>query len=752
MSSARTEDAEGFPPLAEAKLATPSNRSDATVARPRIAEILDRATEAKLVLVAAPAGYGKTTAVNHWCAARSAAVVWVTLDAGDNDATRLWMYVATAVDRVRQGLGRAALRRLASDGCEVRPAIDELANGVRAFADELVIVFDDAEAVSDRECLATLDYVVGRLPANARLILLSRVAPALRLAQLRARGELAELRSSDLAFTTTEALQLLNGREGLGLDRADVATLVERTEGWPAALVLAAIWLRSVDDRHQAVRTFGGQQRLVADYLGQEVLGAIGADVRDFTVKICMLGWFTPSMCDDVLERSGSAALLLELEHTNLFLTRLEHGDWFRIHPLFAGYAESQLEATSPGAAAGIHRRAAAWLRSRGMADRAVEQALMAGDHALLADVLDENHLAWIRQGRSKTLMRWTETLPEHQLLERPRLAVAAAVAATLVGQGAIARRRFLRLADQARACHPEPADVYVQALTSMIRSGAVDGDVGRALSEGRRAVELAERAVDEVRVAALAGYAQALYFAGDLDDSWEAASRAIEHPSAERRPLGHAFARSTLALIAVERGRLTLARTHVQRAKASLRSVGSNRSWLGAKAATASACLLAAEGDAAAAERDLSLAEHLFRDEVACVHHTWVLLLLARVRCRRGRLHGAHASLASARGELAELIDAGRVEALADDVAREIAAEAARASGGELVDRPSTAELAVLRMLETELSAREIADRLHLSPNTVRSHIRALYRKLGVSNRSDAVARADSFGLLDQT
>ena len=209
------------------------------------------------MLVAAPAGYGKTTAVNHWCAARSAAVVWVTLDAGDNDATRLWMYVATAVDRVRQGLGRAALRRLASDGCEVRPAIDELANGVRAFADELVIVFDDAEAVSDRECLATLDYAVGRLPANARLILLSRVAPALRLAQLRARGELAELRSSDLAFTTTEALQLLDGREGLGLDRADVATLVERTEGWPAALVLAAIWLRSVDDRHQAVRTFG---------------------------------------------------------------------------------------------------------------------------------------------------------------------------------------------------------------------------------------------------------------------------------------------------------------------------------------------------------------------------------------------------------------------------------------------------------------------------------------------------------------
>ena len=483
----------------------------------------------------------------------------------------------------------------------------------------------------------------------------------------------------------------------------------------------------------------------MADYLGQEVLDSLEANVYDFMVEISVLGWFTPSMCDDVLERSMSATLLLDLERTNLLLTRLEHGDWFRIHPLFAGYAESQLETSSPGAAAGIHRRAAAWLRSRGMADLAVEHAHAADDHGLVADMLDENHLAWIRHGRSKTLLRWTETLPEQQLLERPRLAVAAAVAATLAGRGAIRRRRFLRIADEASACHPERADAYVQALTSMIRSGAVDGDVGRALSEGRRAVELAEGAVDDVRVAALAGYAQALYFAGDLDDSWTAASRAIEHPSAERRPLGHAFGRSTLALIAVERGRLALARTHAQRARASLRRVGSSRSWLGATAATATGCLLAAEGDLAAAERELSSAEHLFRDEVATVHHTWLLLLLARVRCRRGRLQTADASLAAARGELTELADAGRIEALASDVAREIATTGARASGGELVDRPAKAELAVLRMLETDLSAREIAERLHLSPNTVRSHIRALYRKLGVSNRSDAVARADS-------
>src|SRR5262249_43725190 len=131
-------------------------------------------------------------------------------------------------------------------------------------------------------------------------------------------------------------------------------------------------------------------------------------------------------------------------------------------------------------------------------------------------------------------------------------------------------------------------------------------------------------------------------------------------------------------------------------------------------------------------------------------VHHAWLLTLLARVRCRRGRLQAAEANLAAARGELAELTDSGRIAALVDDVAGELAAVSARVGGGEVVDPPSKAELAVLRLLETKLSAREIGERLHLAPNTVKSHLRALYRKLGVGNRSDAVARADSLGLLD--
>ena len=444
--------------------------------------------------------------------------------------------------------------------------------------------------------------------------------------------------------------------------------------------------------------------------------------------------------------------MLAELARENLFVSRLEDADWYRAHSLLAGYARSRLEAARPGTVAEIHRRAADWLRAQRLPDLAIEHARAADDDELVADIAEENHLAWVRRGRSRTLLRWTETLPEQQLLERPRLAVASALAATLVGQGTLPRRRFLRLAELARSGRPETDDAYVEALISMTRAGTVEGDVGKAVADGRRAVELSEREADEIRVAALAGFAQALYFAGDADQAWTAAAQAIEHPAADQRPLGHAFARSVLALIAVERDRLALAETHVQRAREALRAIGSSRCWVGATVAAASGCLRASEGDLATAERELSAAEHLFRDEVATLHHGWLLALLAQVRCRRGRLQAAADDLAAARAELADQADPGRVGRLANDVAAELARAGARARSGDLLEPPSKAELVVLRMLDSDLSISQIAERLHLSRNTVKTHIRAVYRKLGVSNRADAVSRASSYGLLDRS
>jgi LuxR family transcriptional regulator, maltose regulon positive regulatory protein len=737
-----------LPPLAEAKLTAPRARGG-LVDRPRILRALDAGEEAALTLVAAPAGFGKTTAVRAWCAKRAPALAWVTLDVGDNDPVRLWTYVATAVDRVRGGLGRAALHRLRGAGASIEGPVDELMNGIAAFGDELVIVLDDLQTVTDGESLASIDYALDHLPANGRLIAITRTDPSLRTAKSRARGALTELRADELAFTATEAHELLVERGGLELTAEEVETLRNRTDGWPAALFLSTLWLRSVEDAHRAVREFGGDHRFVADYLSSEVIGSLEDDARSFLLQACVLGRFTAELCDGVLGRSDSASILAELERSNLFVRRLERGSWYRIHPLFAEFALHQLASIEPGAAEKIHRLAARWLRSRGRPAEAVEHASEAGDHELVAQILVEHQIAAYRAGGARTLLRWMRTLPDEQFVQHPELAVGAATAAATIGHTTLEQRRFLQLARRARAEHPERLSPYVDATEEMVRALTVDGGVNRALLHGRRAIDLAEAGADDTLVAALGSYARNAYFAGDLDEAWEAALRAVEHPDAVRRPPGHAFARSTLALVAAERARIAAARTHAERAKAIVGGIGISRTWLGANASAALGSVLAEEGAYAEAEREFAYAEHFFRDEVATVDHAWLLALLARVRCRRGRLDEAEATLRSAREDLAELSDSGRVPSIAAEVERELAAAQRRAGDGELLEPPSDAELAVLRLLATDLSAREIGDKLFLSPNTIRSHTRALYRKLGVNSRADAVARAETLDLL---
>ena len=737
-------------PLAEAKLAAPRQRAE-IVDRPRLLQALDAGDGVPVTLVAAPAGYGKTTAVRTWCASRQVAIAWVTLDAGDNDPMRLWTYAATAVDRVREGLGRGALQRLRAGGSAIEPPVDELMNGIGAFGNGLVLVFDDLQSVTDEECLASIDYALEHLPAPARLIVISRADPGLRLARLRAQGRLAELRADELAFTTKEAHELLVERGGVDLGAEEVELLRERTEGWPAALSLASIWLRRSDDPRHDVRDFGGSHRFVADYLTHEVLKSLDRDARSFLLHASVLGRFTPELCDGVLGRTDSAAMLAGLERSNLFVARLEHGGWFRVHSLLAEFARAQLAATDAGAEQAIHERAATWLRSHGLPVEAAEHAAAAGDHGLVGQLLVEHHLSLIRGGGARTLLRWVRTLPDEKIVEYPELAVGAATAAAMTGRSALEQRRFLQLADRSRRERPNRFGPYVQAVDAMVRAASVDGDVGQAVADGRRAVELAQAEADDVLVAALAGLARALYFEGELDESWAAALRAVEHPDAERRPPGHAFARSTLALVAVEKGRLVSARTHADAAKSIVGRAGSSRSWIGANASAALGAVLAGEGNLAEAERELAYAEHVFRDEVATAHHAWLLVVLARVRCRRGRLDEAEGALRLAREELGDLVDAGRVPSLAAAAELELEQARSRAADGDILERPSEAELAVLRLLASDLTVRQIAGDLFLSPNTVRSHTRAIYRKLHVRSRADAVARADALGLLGQ-
>ena len=247
------------------------------------------------------------------------------------------------------------MRRRTSSG-----PIDELLNRIAGFGRELVIVLDDLQTVTDREALASIDYAVEHLPANARLIVITRIDPALGLARLRAGGALAELRADELAFTVAEARELLveRGKLASATTRSSCCTHARRAgpprscsrrSGFVACPILVA-----------AVREFGGDHRFVADYLLSEVIGSLDADVRSFLLRASVLGRFTAELCDGVFDRSDSASLLAELERSNQFMVRLEHGGWYRVHSLLAELAELQLAAHEPGAVAETHRRAAA--------------------------------------------------------------------------------------------------------------------------------------------------------------------------------------------------------------------------------------------------------------------------------------------------------------------------------------------------------------------------------------------------------
>ena len=357
----------------------------------------------------------------------------MSLEAADNDPARLWTYIATAVDRIRPGLGRAALALLRSPGVSPESVVDELVNGMHAYRQPVAIVLDDVHVISDETCWRSLEHLVEHLPQQARVIVTTRSDPPLPLGRLRARGALGEIRARDLAFSVDEARELLVQREKIALDDADVELLVERTEGWPAGLYLAALWLRGLDDPHAGVQAFHGNQRHVADYLTGEVLDRLDEDTRRFLLESSVLGSFNAPLCDAALDRSDSAARLRRLERENGFLVALDaHGEWYRYHHLFGELLQLELSTVEPTASARLHTAASEWCREHGWLEDALEHAAAAGDPRLVAAILADEHRTFVRTGRVATLLRWSASLPEDLLVERPEIPVAAVLAAGL--------------------------------------------------------------------------------------------------------------------------------------------------------------------------------------------------------------------------------------------------------------------------------------------------------------------------------
>ena len=308
-------------PVIESKLMLPRVHAG-TLRRARLFELLDDVDGAALTVLDAAVGYGKTTLLRSWCAERAEPVIWMTLDGSDDDPVRLWTHLATGVARLGDGLGHRALTRLGVEPAAVETGIDELMNSLVAYERPVTIVLDDLHTVRSETSLRSIEYAIERLPPTARLVAATRSEPAISLAPLRASRALIEIRARELAFTVDEARELI-AREGIKLSGESLELLVERTEGWPAGLYLAALWLRDFAEPDEGVQAFAGSARQIADYLTAEVLTALDPQTRDFLVRTSVLDRFTPELCDAVIGREDSAAVLAELARSNMFLVAL---------------------------------------------------------------------------------------------------------------------------------------------------------------------------------------------------------------------------------------------------------------------------------------------------------------------------------------------------------------------------------------------------------------------------------------------
>lgn len=519
-------------PLLESKLHVPRRRR-AVVTRARLAQRLDRDALSAVVLVSAPAGFGKTTLLAEWLAAdgeMTKRTAWLSLDRRDSDPAVFWTYVVAAVRKVAADAGADALTTLQSTPAALEAVVTSLLNDLGALADDVVLVLDDYHLVESLDVQESMRFLVEHLPEQLHLVIASRADPPWPLAGLRARGELLEVRASDLRFTSQEAAAYLNDAMGLDLTAGDVEVLEARTEGWIAALQLAALSLRGRDDPAAFIAEFAGDDRFVVDYLVDEVLDRQTDDVRTFLLETSILNRLTAPLCEAVTGRGDAKTTLEALERSNLFLVALDdRRQWYRYHHLFGDVLRARLADEEPDQVAALHRRASEWFEADGDRAEAIRHAMAAGDFTKAAELVE---LAIPDLGRARqdaTLRALLDALPREVFANRPILTLGLVDAHMVTGDTAGVEEL---LDDIERWIGPDPpaGDMIVhdhaglrrlpvQAAMYRAALALLGGDLAGTVAHAERAAQLSGAEDDHLgqgAAAALIGLAH--WAGGDLE------------------------------------------------------------------------------------------------------------------------------------------------------------------------------------------------------------------------------------------
>jgi LuxR family maltose regulon positive regulatory protein len=724
--------------LAVTKFHVPDRRPG-LVERAALVGLLTSDRHAKLTLISAPPGAGKTTLLTEWCAApaEDRAFAWLSLDADDADPARFWGCVVTAIRTVHSGFGATTLGALRSArGRLVDVVVPLLVNEAAELASDVVLVLDDLHVVDDPAVHASLAFLVDRLPPRLRLAVATRADPPLPLPRWRARGEVIDVRGPELRFSDPDAARLLAAGFGVRLGAPELARLQMRTEGWAAGLQLAGLSLR----RGVGVETLLDGPGEVLSYLAGEVLDAQEPATRRFMLETCVLARMNGPLCDAVTGSSGSAARLEDLERRNLLVVPLDaERSWWRYHHLFAEMLQRELERTDPDRVLVLHRRAADWHARHGMAPEAIRHALAGGQDELAAALVAEHWSEAFNAGELATVDAWLAALPAPCVVADARLWLARLWTAmdrgSLVEAGVLLDRAERDAIPAVREWAP-----VLQGLHAFKRGDL--GGVRRHLAAADLDSGDAFRQATARLVTGVAAYAAS-------DDGARAAFvSAADLADDDGNGLGLAYALGHLALIAAERRRDDDAAATLARFDALVDqdpAIGEHFVAFAGELARATLAERSGAYDAAAVAR--ARAVELARRGAGLPELATALVEHGRLEFYRGHREVAHRLAREARRTLERCPDPGRVAARLADL--ELHTEIRQTAAATPADELSDSELAVLQLLPTELSNREIGEELFVSVNTVKTHVRSIYAKLRARSREQAVGRAREIGLL---
>jgi LuxR family transcriptional regulator, maltose regulon positive regulatory protein len=721
-----------------------------TVRRSPLIERLARSDPRPIVSVVAPAGYGKTTLLSQWAERNGQAFAWVSVDEGDNDPKVLLTYVAEALDAI-EPIGGRVFDALASPASSVPGSVvPRLSSAFSSMTTPVALVLDDVHALHNQECRNALSVLADHVPGGSRLALAGRAEPPLRIARLRAEGKILEIGPGDLSLTRAEAASLL-GDAGVALGEDEVAELHERTEGWPAGLYLAALYLKEGGFLANAAVSFGGDDRLVSEYMESEFLARISRRQRAFLTQTAVLERMCGPLCEAVLGVPGSPGILAELARSNLLLVPLDRrGEWYRYHHLFRDMLLAELNRLEPELIPVLRRRAAGWCLRNGWPEEALEYSIAAGDAGTAAGLMEKLVIPAHRQGRVPTVQRWFRWLEDRSGIEgHPMAAVLAALFSALTGRPAEAER-WADVVDRWQYGDPaRPDDPATEAWAAVMRTFLCRRGVEQMRANAGEAVRrFAAQNFVTPAPAFLQGIARVL--CGDLDGGDASLEDGVSLGEEVGAHEDVALALCERSLVAIARDDWGRAEVFASEARTVLRRAGIEESYATPLINAVQARTAMHRGDVPAARQQLVNAQRL--------RHllTYALPYFAvQARLELIRVHLALADLAGARTLIREVDEllrrrpglgnlVGEAQVLRARLSTERGPSAAGASA------LTAAELRLLPMLSTHLSVPEIARDMFLSPHTIKSQMRSLYRKLSASNRSQAVTRSRELGLLE--